>query len=90
MVDLISATRDIVLPAVEAVFREGELAAVELREAGGSLHFSVTVAGETFTDQIVQAGVPGPSVDDWRERLRSNLADFVSESRFGWGENRGV
>jgi hypothetical protein len=88
MVDLITATRAIVLPAVEAVFREREVTAVELHASGGSLHLSLTVAGETFHDEVVQAGVPDQSADDWRERLRSNLVDFVAESRFGWGQNR--
>jgi hypothetical protein len=30
------------------------------------------------------------SPEDWCERLRSNLVDFVAESRFGWGQNREV
>jgi len=33
-------------------------------------------------------GVTAVTVDEWRERLRSNLVDFVAESRFGWGQNR--
>jgi hypothetical protein len=46
------------------------------------------VEGETYADAVVQAGVPGQGVEDWRERLRANLVDFVAESRFGWGQNR--
>jgi hypothetical protein len=88
MVDLITATRAIVLPAIEAVFREREVATIELRASSGSLHLSLTVEGETFHDEVVQAGVPDQSPEDWRERLRSNLADFVAESRFGWGQSR--
>jgi hypothetical protein len=48
------------------------------------------VAGETFQDHVVQSARPGVGVDEWRERLRSNLVDFVAESRFGWGQNRDV
>jgi len=51
---------------------------------------TIMVEGETFHDHVVQGGVPGVGVEEWRERLRSNLADFVAESRFGWGQNRGV
>jgi hypothetical protein len=89
MTDLVAAVRTVVLPAVEAVFREGEVGAIDLRSSGGSLHISITVGDETFHDQVIQADVHGQSSADWRERLRSNLVDFVAESRFGWGQNRG-
>lgn len=88
MVDVIAATRDIVLPALEAVFRQGEVEDLRLRERDGSLHISLTAVGESFEDEVVQASAPGESADDWRERLRSNFVDFVAESRFGWGQNR--
>jgi hypothetical protein len=40
----------------------------------------LTAQGETYSDDVVQAGVPGQSLMGWEERLRSNLVDFVAES----------
>ncbi len=88
MVDLSTALRAVVLPAIEAAFREGEVAAVDVRACRGSVQLSLTAGGETYDNVIVQAAARGQSLEDWRERLRSNLADFVAERRFGWGENR--
>ncbi|MFZ2014975.1 MAG: hypothetical protein WAV00_14230 [Nocardioides sp.] len=84
---------EVVVPAIRAVFREGEVTAFTVsldRElAGGSLTLSLTAVGEEFRDLVVQGDVRA-GVDDWRERLRSDLADFVAESGFGWGQDRGV
>ena len=88
MVDLVETLRTVVLPAIGAVFRDGELDAVDVRVEGDSVHLVVTVQGEAYSDEVVQAGVSGESMPDWGERLRSNLVDFVAESRFGWGQNR--
>jgi hypothetical protein len=46
--------------------------------------------GEDFNDIAAQGDVTGYDIVDWRERLRSDLADWISESRFGWGQDRGV
>ncbi len=91
---LADALAEVVVPAVRAVFKDGEVTSVtvtfdpELR--GGSIALSLTAVGEEFDDVVVQGDVTGYSVDDWRERLRSDLADFVAESRLGWGQDRGV
>ena len=90
MVDLTATLRAVVLPAVEAVFRDDELSSVEVRVEDGAVRLVVTARGETYTDDVVQAGVPGQSLAGWEERLRSNLVDFVAESRFGWGQDRGA
>jgi hypothetical protein len=57
---------------------------------GGSITVSLTAAGEDFHDLVVQGNVEGYEAADWRERLRSDMADWVAESRFGWGQNRDV
>lgn len=88
MVDLVETLRTVVLPAIEAVFRDGELDSMDIRVEGDSVHLDLTAQGETYFDEVVQAGVPAHIVNDWGERLRSNLVDFVAESRFGWGQNR--
>ena len=94
MISLDDAITDIVMPAVRAVFNDGEVTTVSVRldpdRAGGSLVLTLTAVGETFSDLVVQGNIEGMGVADWRERLRSDMADFVSESRFGWGQNRGV
>jgi hypothetical protein len=90
---LVDATSQVVLPAVSAVFDVGEIDAFEISrsdELGGSIRLSLTAMGETFVDDVVQGHVEDMGPDDWRERLRSNLVDFVAESRFGWGQDREV
>lgn len=81
------------MPAVQDGFEDGEVSAVAVRLDpdldGGSITVSLTAVGEDFYDLVVQGGVEG-AVADWRERLCSNMANWVAESRFGWGQNRGV
>jgi hypothetical protein len=91
MMTLVDATSQVVLPAVGAVFEEDEIDAFEIShsdELEGSVRLSLTAKGETFVDYVVQGHVEDMSPEDWCERLRSNLVDFVAESRFGWGQNR--
>ncbi|MCW2814532.1 MAG: hypothetical protein JWN84_1987 [Nocardioides sp.] len=79
----------VVEPALRAVFAAHEVTSVHLFVAErGGYAVRVTVAGETYEDWVVEAGAPDTSLDDWSERLRSNLVDFVAESRFGWGQDR--
>lgn len=91
---LTDALTEVVGPAVRAVFQDDEVTtlsvAVDPGLLGGSISLFLTAVGEEFTDVVVQGDVTDYGVDDWRERLRSNLADFVAESRFGWGQDRGV
>jgi len=91
VMELVDAASEVVVPAMRAVFKEGEVSAFKLSvtdELGGSVAVSLTARGERFDDYVVQGVTPQTSVAEWRERLRSNLVDFVAESRFGWGENR--
>ena len=88
MVDLVETLRTVVLPAIGAVFRDGELDSVDVRVEGDSVHLALTAQGEAYVDEVVQAGIPAHIVGDWQDRLRSNLVDFVAESHFGWGQNR--
>jgi hypothetical protein len=91
MMSLVDATSQVVLPAVRAVFDEGEIDAFEIShsdELEGSVRLSLIARGETFLDYVVQGHVDDMSTEDWCERLRSNLVDFVAESRFRWGQNR--
>ncbi|MBZ5739676.1 hypothetical protein [Nocardioides mangrovi] len=91
MMEIVDVASQVVAPAVSAVFRAGEVSALELSvtdELEGSVALSLTARGETFTYLVVQGSVAGMSVEEWSENLRSHLVDFVAESRFGWGENR--
>jgi len=90
---LLDATSEVVVPAVRAVFDPGEVSAIEVghsEELDGSIRLCLTARNETFVDHVVQSHVDHMSAEDWCERLRSNLVDFVAESRFGWGQDRDV
>ncbi len=78
MVDLVETVRTVVLPAIEAVFRDGELDSVNVRVEGDPVHLVLTAQGEAYFDEVVQAGVPVHIKADWGERLRSNRVDFVA------------
>ncbi|MGZ4580517.1 MAG: hypothetical protein ACXVXG_07755 [Nocardioidaceae bacterium] len=93
MMELVNVASEVVVPAMRAVFKEGEVSAFELSltdELEGSVALSLRARGETFQCLVVQGTVPGMSAEEWSENLRSLLVDFVAESRFGWGENRDV
>lgn len=53
---------------------------MDVRVDGDSVHMAWTAQGEAYFDEVVQADIPGQSMPDWGERLRSNLVDFVAES----------
>ena len=89
--ELADVASQVVAPAMRAVFKEGEVSGFALTvtdESEGSVALSLTVRGETFEYPVIQGTVSGMSAEEWSENLRSLLADFVAESRFGWGENR--
>jgi hypothetical protein len=93
MMNLVDVASEVVVPAMRAVFKDGEVTAFELSvtdEMEGSVALSLTAHGETFQYPVIQGHVPGMSPEEWSENLRSLLVDFVAESRFGWGENRDV
>ena len=93
MMNLVDVASEVVVPAMRAVFKEGEVTAIELsvtNERAGSVSLFLTAQGESFHYPVIQGDVPGMSPEAWSENLRSLLIDFVAESRFGWGRNRDV
>ncbi|WP_137294626.1 hypothetical protein [Nocardioides dongxiaopingii] len=89
MESLVDVMRVVVEPAVRAVLTDRELTSMHLtRDQLVGYSLSLVAVGETFQDWVVQDGVPHLTLADWRERLRSNLVDFVAESGFGWGQDR--
>ena len=91
MMELVEVATEIVAPAVRAIFRDGEVEALELQRSddlGGSVELTITARGESFRYLVVQGNVLDMSAQDWSDNLRSLLFDFVAESRFGWGQQR--
>lgn len=84
--ELLDVVSEIVVPAMRAVFADGEVEAFSLArsdEQDGSVALSLTVRGEAFEYLVVQGDVPNMTAEYWCENLRSLLVDFVAESRFG-------
>lgn len=52
-----------------------------------SVEFAVAVAGEEFR-RVIDDPDTFHSFADSRDRLASDLADWVAESTFGWGQER--
>lgn len=85
--------REVVCPALEAVFQPAEVDEVHLErtELDGGLEFELRIIarGERFATVAFSTFVQYPEVGP-SSVLRDQLVDFVAESRFGWGQNRGV
>lgn len=96
-----AALEHVIVPELDLVFRVGEVRSIEVtavahpghewEPAQDALELTVTAGpkGETFASAVWQSVVmAGWSTKQMRERLRSDLVDFVAESSFGWGELR--
>ena len=84
----------IVSPALEVMLKPEELHAVSLTRRTGPdseshwyADLELNLVGERFHDRVYESTIDA-SGTEWRNRLASNLQDFVAESRFGWGEWR--
>ena len=84
----------IVSPALEVMLKPEELHAVSLARRQGPdseshwyADLELNLVGERFHDRVYESTIDA-SVTEWRNRLASNLQDFVAESRFGWSEWR--
>jgi hypothetical protein len=88
MMSLADVASQVVAPAVRAVFRDDEVSSLALEATGNDVVLTLIARDETFKYPVIQGEVPSWTPEEWRENLRSLLADFVAESRFGWGENR--
>lgn len=101
-VDPSTALATIVLPELVNVFRPGEVRAIEIcvathrgdewEPAQDVLELTVTAGSkaETFGAPVWQSVVmAGWTPGQVRKLLRDDLIDFVAQSSFGWGEQRG-
>lgn len=84
----------IVSPVLEVMLKPEELHAASLARRQGPdseshwyAELELNLVGERFIDRVYESTIDS-SVTEWRNRLASNLQDFVAESRFGWGEWR--
>ncbi len=93
------ALSEIVVPAIARVLQDGELDSLQLGWGDITvapadspircLVLRLEVVGEVFNDVIYDIrSADTQTLDGLRERLDSNLVDFVAESSFGWGQNR--
>ncbi len=88
---------EIVAPAVQRVLPEDPIARLQLTHCPSSyadrdatpdaVQVEIEVAGEGFV-YIAYDPVTFSTAEDARERLVSEMADFVAESKFGWGQLR--
>lgn len=70
---------------IEAVEADGRFADPE-KDASERQRLQIRVLGELLEYYVAS----NESADSFSERFRSDFLQFVSESRFGWGQNRSV
>jgi hypothetical protein len=91
--------RSIVLPAVEAVLREGEVETLSIsstaplefladEDGPGRFWLNVVAVGEPFYLCLDSEPLRNVGIDGMRQNVTESLKTFVAESRFGWGQNR--
>ena len=78
---------DVVSPVLRALLRDGELEALSVEHTGGEVQLELTLRGEIFRTTLWSASIDEPPADT-RDRLASDLQDFIAESRFAWGDQR--
>ena len=87
VMEVADVASEVVAPAVRAVFKDGEVSALELRavdELGGSVELALTARGETSL--LVVQTVRDMSASDWSETCARSWS--TRRSRFGWGRQR--
>jgi len=80
---------------VQALLTEDEIEQMHVIEHPGSdgrdgpeVHLTVTARGEVSRHFLWCDGWVEESPEELSARIASELQDFISESRFGWGEQR--
>lgn len=86
--EVVEAMAEVVVPVLRDLLRDGEVDSVSVGWVDGELWLEATLRGETFRDPLSARSDPPWSVPAARERLTSDLQDFIAESAFGWGEQR--
>jgi hypothetical protein len=85
----------IIVPVLNALLTADEVDDVRVvRQRSGDgagereIRLAVTVQGEQSCHFLWREGQAEESPDEIRDRLVSELQDFIAESRFAWGEQR--
>jgi hypothetical protein len=78
---------EVVSPVLRVLTRAGELEAVTVERTGGEVRLELTLRGEIFRTTLWSPAVEEAAADA-RDRLASDLQDFIAESRFAWSESR--
>lgn len=98
--DIVNVLSDAVAPALAAVFKIGEVESVHLaweepitRPDGTkgrptSLNVHLVCNGEQHTSNIWHVGNQAYDANVIKTGLRNEFADFVAESKWGWGGQR--
>lgn len=93
---ILAALTEVAMPALRKVLPRDAISRVELshcenpysgRRARDAIRIDVEV-GEDHFSQVIYAPEVFHSIEDSRDRLASDLADWAAESTFGWGEKR--
>ncbi|QWT23894.1 hypothetical protein KPL76_00075 [Subtercola sp. PAMC28395] len=87
--DFVVSTLPVLMAHVKELLRPGELERVSIWSDGeGGFRLEVVAVGEVMTTLIFSDRF-SESEERLGERFRSDLQDWVAESRFGWGQLRG-
>jgi hypothetical protein len=81
----------VVIPVVAALLHEENIQEICMYSddaSGSETQLRIVADGETFRFYVTTPGQAPESPEDMRHRLAEDLQDFVSESAFGWGQQR--
>lgn len=80
---------DVVEPVTHAMLEPAELESVGIGfDSDARVVLNLVVAGETSPHFLWGPDWEPETPADTRQRLASELHDFIAESRFGWGQER--
>lgn len=82
--------RRVVLPVLEALYREGELVGWVLRVANDRLLLSVTTVDEVDEYDLGWDGSGSVEAAEVAYFLSDRIEEYISETSFGWGEQRSM
>lgn len=86
--DLTAVLRDAVVPVLAQLVRAEEIDRVSLQRNESAAWVELTLRGEQAHLWVWTAGETPLGAAGLRQRMASDLQDFIAESGFGWGELR--
>lgn len=88
--DPATVAAEVVLPVLRGLTRPDEVDDVAVARSGSAVRVRIVLRGETWEHVLWEPSYPPWSPVEARDRLRSDLQDFIAESSFGWGQRRGT